>query len=449
MPYISVQMTSDEQKNGADLLLDLNFEPDWAKKSPGENRYAGTDRGEDRPRRERPDRGSRGPRDRDRGPRRDRPSREDRPRGRDRDRDAREPRPPRPEPLNAEVHFLPEKNNIGAVVHLIRTRKQAFPLFKVASIFLSDAKHYLIKLTALKDQPLEFHQCGVCQLVFLQKADLQQHILAAHLDEWFTAEEQETEPPAGKFICVGRCPKTGTLLGPPNYHGFNAALQELHGKHYSGMSLQDCRGQIEMVHDAEVIEKWRDSCRRTTVYRLKDAAPDSPGMTRDQAESMAREKYLAKMMHCKNRVILPATLISQIADPALTARIRQAWNREMKHPFTLAIALQPALKHMGLHIFRSKGGDHYVTAITPGAIDASHAVPQIRSIVEFIGSHPGCDRTALIEGIAQNSAANEVLQSLTWLVEKGHVIEFYDGALLVPGGGVKKPDKAPAGDESS
>lgn len=442
-------MTSDGQNNGNDLLLDLNFEPDWAKKAPGETRYE--DRDDGKPRR---DRSARGPRDRDRGLRRDRPPRDDRGPRKDRDRDAREPRPPRIEPLNADVHFLPEKNNIGAVVHLVRTRKQAFPLFKLASIFLTDPKHYLIKLTAPKDQPLEFHQCGICQLVFLKPADLQQHILASHLDEFFTIEEKETEPPAGRFVCVGRCPKTGVLLGPPNYHGFNAALQELHAKHYPNMTSQECRANIEMVHDPEVIEKWRDSCRKTTVYRPKDAPADAPGMTREQAEAVMREKHLAKMMQRKSRVIMPASLVPQVVDAALTARLRQAWNRETRHPFTLAIALQPALKHMGLHVFRGKGGDHYVTAIKPSPIDANHAVPLIRAIVEFVRANPGCMRTALIEAVAPGSApdskeASEAGQSLAWLVEKGHLIEFFDGTLLLPGDGAREGDRSSTGEESS
>lgn len=438
MRYIAWQMTSDDHKDGADLLLNLNFEPDWAKKAPSVNSYAGKDRFEDRPRRDRdrPGRPPRDARDRDRRPPRREHSGERPERGRD---PRREPRPPRVEPLNAEVHFLPEKNNIGAVVHLVRGRKQAFPLFGVASLFLSDARHYLIKLTAPKGQALEFHQCGVCQLVFLNKADLEQHILAAHLDEHFAVEEQETEPPAGKFVCVGRCPKTGLLLGPPNYHGFNAALQELHAKHYPGMSLQDCRTRIEMIHDPDVIEEWRTTCRRTTVYRPKSAGADAPGLTRDQAEALVREKHLKRMMHSRSRVILPASLIAQIPDESLTARIRQAWNRETKRPFTLALALQPALKHMGLHVFRSRGGDQYVSAIRPSPIDPGHAVPLIRSILEFIESNPDSKLPAVLEALApggasDSSEAAEVIQSLTWLIEKGHVIEYFDGTFRLPGG---------------
>ncbi len=437
MTYIARQMTSDDHNDGADLLLNLNFEPDWAKKAPSVNSCAGGDRDEERPRRPRRDRPPRDARDRDRRPPRRDHSGERRERLRD---PQRAPRPPRVEPLNAEVHFLPEKNNIGAVVHLVRARKQAFPLFGLASIFLSDARHYLIKLTAPKGQSLEFHQCGVCQLVFLNKADLEQHVLAAHLDVHFAVEEQETEPPAGKFVCVGRCPKTGLLLGPPNYHGFNAALQELHAKHYAGMSLQDCRARIEMIHDQDVIEEWRNSCRRTTVYRPKSAPADAPGLTRDQAEALLREKHLNRMMHSRSRVIMPAALIAQLPDESLTARIRQAWNRETKRPFTLALALQPALKHMGLHVFRSKGSDHYVSAIKPSPIDPGHAVPLIRSILEFVESHPDSKLPAVLEALAPGGAADsgetaELIQSVTWLIEKGHVIEYFDGTFRLPGRG--------------
>jgi hypothetical protein len=58
-------------------------------------------------------------------------------------------------------------------------------------------------------------------------------------------------------------------------------------------------------------------------------------------------------------------------------------------------------------------------------------------VLTHLQTHPGCRRKELVEalrpGAAEDSApAAEVLSPLGWLIEKGHILEFFDGSLSVP-----------------
>ena len=70
-------------------------------------------------------------------------------------------------------------------------------------------------------------------------------------------------------------------------------------------------------------------------------------------------------------------------------------------------------------------------------MDPKHAVSTIREVLQFLSEHPGCTRKKLIEELRPEAAAdshevNAVLSPFRWLIEKGHVIEFFDGTLSVP-----------------
>jgi hypothetical protein len=58
-------------------------------------------------------------------------------------------------------------------------------------------------------------------------------------------------------------------------------------------------------------------------------------------------------------------------------------------------------------------------------------------VLEYLTDHPGSTREQLVEGLRpgaekDSSEAHEVLNPIRWLVEKGHLIEFFNGTLSVP-----------------
>lgn len=233
-----------------DLILELNFVPQWARKPPSQHTYF-DDRGRDggqrrgfrdarrRPQRERGrdrDRGDRrrGPRppgERDGGgrgaPGRRRPPSRDGVQGQDRaegqyaERDAgparhRPPHREHFEPTPVMVSFLPKPKGLSFVVHRIHSSRRSYPLAELAGVFLSNPDYCEVKVEARRGSDrLRVYQCKKCRMAALSNEQIASHVLSAHMEEHFAREEIVGEAPAGSFVCVAKCGLSGTLLGPP------------------------------------------------------------------------------------------------------------------------------------------------------------------------------------------------------------------------------------------
>jgi len=454
---------SSEQVNLQDLVLDLNFVPTWARKpSDGENPYAqressGEGQGrERRPRREQRSGGGNRPATQGRAPdRRDGGGHRDR-----KPRDARQPadasrrRPPFEERIHLpiEVSFIPDRDRLGAIVRQLHTVKRAFPLTYISGLFLSKPEYHMIKLEAKPvrgGEPIQFFQCRESKVVFLNREGLVDYLVRTHLSKHFERVETTVEPPTGSFVCVGQCKRTGIILGPPNYHGYNERLLEVYRNHCSSMSLDQYRNNIEMIRDPAVIEKWKDECRTQVKYRPREAAPDAEAvLTLSQVESIFMEKYAAGYIQSGTKVIMPASAVSKIEDDRLLQHLQGAWLREDRFPFSLMLALRPAFRRMRLNLFKAGKDETFVTAIPPKPLDAEHAIPSIKEMVAIICEHPGWNRKQLVEKLYPGKSPDdpevvEKMSSLVWLVEKGHIIEFFNGTYAVPGH-LRKPGAIPA-----
>lgn len=451
-------MATDSSDQKQDLLLDLNFVPQWARKPAGANPYENAE--QSRPKRRSDDRrhgGGRsgGSRDaRSQSSRGEHPPRREGGQGggdRSRSRVSRPSRPPQ-EPIQElpiDIHFIPERQHLGAFVRRIRSHQRAYPLMDLAGLFLTSAENYLLKIEVRrgKDVSLRFYQCDCCKAVFTEEQNLKDHVLSAHLTDFFDSEEIEGDAPAGNYVCVGRCGLSGELLGPPNYHGFDEKIKELIRTKYPNMTFEAYRAKVEMLREPEAVEQWKEAARKQTVYRLKkmDAVDETTEEAEESTESMVMtfteakayflEHLMAPCMHNSTKVLLSSEAGQLVGDRSLQYAVRKAWNRENRHPFTLSIALRPAFKHMKLHLFKA-GNITFVTSVKPRPVDPARTVDAIRKALEYLQEHPGCTRKELAEGLSGDETdmdkINDAMNSLRWLIERGHVIEFFNGTLSVP-----------------
>ncbi len=412
-----------------ELVLNLDFVPTWARK-PAENPYAGRDEHPERPGR---GQGAGRPRDRDRGrerqgPSRGKPDRESR--GRDRAPRAAQP-PPR---LPIQISFLPERHQLAALVRQLAAAEKAYPLTYLAHLLLVKPDFHLIKIEARGD--LQLHQFKPDGAVFLDLETLRAHAIRKQLAELFDEFIEQTDPPAGQFACVGRCTLSGEWLGPPNYHGYQERLLDLHRTRFPHLKIDEYRARIELVRDPAAIEQWKEQARTRRVYRPK-GQPDAAPISREEAVQQLVQRHLPSWHAAGRRFIMPAALVRELPDSPLRRQIEDAWQREHRNPFTMTLALRPAFRHMKLHLFKAGRGETFVTAIVPKPLDATHAVETIRVMLNLIREHPGWNRTQLAEHLKpgldpSSDEARDLLAPLRWLIEKGHVIEFFDGALSAP-----------------
>ena len=460
-------MSSDEKKESeqpedspvSEQVLELNFVPQWARQPPSADPYRDARGGEDTPRRERRTGGS--PRDRRqtgaRGPRQDRrpaersgrrpEAGENRRGARDRGdapRDRRPPPAPSQAPLPIQVSFIPGQKKLTAMAADIRTAQHAFPLPELAHLFLSSPDWHLVKFEAHKQKggayATEFYQSRLNGRLFMDRNEAWNDVTETALATCFIAETQQQDPPAGNFVCVGRCRLSGELLGPPNYHGYNEQVETLHRTRFPRMSLDEYRREIETVRDPELVERWKEEWRTRTVYRLKPeygGAEDAEAMSEKQARTYVQEHIAPKQVVKVKRAIVPGRVSRDIRDPRLLSLLRAAWGREQRFPVTLIRALRGAFRRMGMHLFETPGNVLFVTGIPPRPVDPARVVDNIRDVLEWLHAHPGCTRQELVHGVrpdteAEPSQLGAVLHPLTWLIERGHVIEFHNGTLAVP-----------------
>ncbi|MCX7819223.1 MAG: hypothetical protein N2652_08455 [Kiritimatiellae bacterium] len=453
-----------------DLLLHLTFVPSWARRPPTE--YGSTEAastadenalpaGTDEPETERRHGERRPPprqrRDYRRGHERSTgaPPRQSEPRPRDAGRSPRSTRERRDEarpqlrpPLPLSIAFLPERHSLSVVAHRIQASHRAYPLLQLAEFFLSRPEFHLVRIEVAPsapspndpDRPAEvtLFQCAECGVVYSTAGAAQAHVVESHAEVWFETRELSEEPPPGQFTCVARCPFTGRLIGPPNHHSFASAVTEAAagaGRERK-MTVAEYQLQLEMVRDPAAIEQWRHEYAHRRAYFRRDQSPAEP-LSWAEARRTLELELAPTRVKSVSRAIIPGRIAEQINDPGIRASLRAAWHKEQRFPHTMMDALRPALRHMRLHFFKTDGHHTYVTAIRPCPLAPDHAVAPIREALTYLAAHPGIHREAVAADVlrerAHDSAARtELFGHIAWLVERGHVIEYFDGSLAVP-----------------
>lgn len=425
---------ADHSPGDQALGLELNFVPEWARKPPHQAHYYADKPGRsqsrpcDRDRRDRPRKGrQQRPQDR-KGPRRSEQT----------SRERRRERPPMVPPPPVDVRFLPDQRQLSALVKKIRSTGRAYPVVELASLFLSNPTTCDVRIEVRSGiSDVNILRCGKCGIVAMDRASLLTHVIDVHTKDYFEKEEQILDPPSGTFVCVARCGLSGILLGPPNHHSYEAKAREVHRARYPNMPFAEYKNKGELLHDQDMIEKWKEETRKQTVYRMK-GSPETEPMTWRDVETYMDKHVAPELIGSGRRCDVNAALAREIQDQGLRRAVNAAWRRESAFPRHLSGALRGAFRHGHLYIFHAGRGRHtFVTATRPVPLDKSHVVESIREALTFIEGHPGCSRRDLLEGLRPGSApdspeARSTLSPLSWLTERGHIIEFFDDSLAVP-----------------
>ena len=422
---------SSEKDTALDLsgLGSFDFTPDWAKGRPDDkSRYARFEGGDDR---------SGGERRRDDGrkPFGDRKPSGDRGPRRDDRRDER--RPPREfiKPLDVDVRILPSQKELGPIIRQLQTKHTAYALKQLAYLFLDNPSACMLRISPKKDseEAILFRQCKACGFTTLSDEELVAHVMATHLSDYYDTETVDCEPPKGSFTCVARCGVTGELLGPPNLHGYDARIREMLRTRCAGMSEAAYRARIEMVRDPEVVEQWRASATKKTVYRRKG---EETAVEREAAEGEFRRTILPGLMATSKAVDMTAEVALKSPCRALVFACRDALAKERRFPASLFYALRGAFHHRKLKFFRANDprGPEFVVAQDIAPLDVEHAIPELGALVKFVEEHPCVTQGETVATLSQGDAtkADEIRKTLSWLIEKGHLVGYFNGVLAIP-----------------
>ncbi|MBT3191201.1 MAG: hypothetical protein HN341_01470 [Verrucomicrobia bacterium] len=461
------ESSSRESTSAAgDLVFELNFVPQWARKPADEVRYGSFDdhdsgrgrRGAPRgrsggrgsqPRQDRGSRDRRPPRRNDGGPPQDR--RDSSPRGRGgppraQSSYSREPSRGRSfqesvSSVPVNVRFLPEQSALSGLVRQVASTKRAYPLIDLASILMSKPGCCFVKLDVDSPSPeATLYQCKECRTISSDRGQVESHIMSDHVAVYFDIDEVEGEKPSGTFVCVAKCGYSGILLGPPNHHSYAESVRRLHTARFSNMDFITYKERIQLSHNPEDVERWKEEASKSVQYRLKEGSEEErEPMVLTNAERYMREHVIPRMVAVTKRAVVSEDIAHGIKDQGIKRALRDEWQRESRFPLKVSFALRAAFKHKHLHVFKAgKGkGVNFVTAVEPVPLDPSVAIPSIKEVLSYLRENPGCTRQQMVQALRPEAEADSddvkaLLQPLYWLVDRGHIIEFFNGTLSVP-----------------
>jgi quinol monooxygenase YgiN len=441
-------------------LDELELTPQWVKAvTPSFRDHTGEDRG---PRKH--DRGFRD-RDRDRGPRPDRPPRArtgspDRQQKlgfqphRDRQR-APQPQPPREITAPVEVAFLPEEKGFAAMLATMKESRRAYALFDLAKLVLNKPERHQLKLTrkpAADGARAPLHVVIATEQVFLSQDQALRSIFQHHADLVCKETKTPVDPPKGNFLFVSRCGFTGEILGPPNYHEYQSRIVRHHQERLRHVSFEEFKSRIQSVKDPEAVKAWMESMSTKTEYEcLLDAEPKKFA-NREELHRHVAAEHLDKLVSTVPETIISGPASRKLEHPGILEAIREAWVSERRFPLKTANGMQTRLRREGFSFFKHRKGITYICATKPKRFEAGQTLTEhVQKIVAFLRAKDGCTRKQLLDHLVPASSPDapaagqeQLLADLHWLIQDGYVVEFHNGRLTVLEDRPPKPSPPPA-----
>jgi hypothetical protein len=307
-----------------------------------------------------------------------------------------------------KTQIIPEPKGVGLLAKRIRMQGRAYPLFDIAGLILQSSDRYHIRFssqTPPKDQEQQkIWICKLDQTVWLNEAE----VVQKYLDDFYSAEKTETEPPKGSFNFVAQCGMSGVVLGPPNYHGYQARLRELHEERYSRMDFEHFKAKVKIVQDEEVVNKWLEEQSWTIEYGDKKDPEGKKLHSLEEVEVHFREKNFQDSIECVNSVQVSGDPKNQLSRP-IRNLIRFHVDDQTRFPLQLATELSQQFTRQGLQFFKVNKTVTHVSVSRPHYLDlASTPVSDlVKRIVQFIDESPNCTRNKVLESLAPAPAAAE------------------------------------------
>ena len=348
---------------------------------------------------------------------------------------------------------------------------RAYPLFDIAQMVLDKPERHLVRIQTVKKsdgspaQPL-FH-CALDDTLWLSQEEAVAHLLSKHFGTFYKAERTATEPPKGTYTFVAQCGLSGTILGPPNYHGYQDQLRKLHSERFARMPFDEFKSRVKIVRDEPIVKKWLEDQSFKTEFDCLNVPEPKKLATREEVEKHFREVHLPTLVKPVETHTLGGVASRQLRSPQLARLLRSNWEDQRRFPLKVATTLSQQFANHGLQFFKVNKTVTHVSVARPTYLDleATPVSEGVRKIIEFINSNPKGTRKKLFDALAPSApvapapvpvagaepapapeATPEqaaLAADLHWLIHQGHVIEFANSVLETAKKPLPKPEPKP------
>jgi hypothetical protein len=356
------------------------------------------------------------------------------------------------------VDFYPEEEPFKVLSQAIKTSCRTFELFEIARLILEKPDRWVCVArdpSHKEGEPATLWACVPDGLPFQSEEEALAHTFRHYMGEFFTVETVEVEAPSGSFQMVHKCGMTGELLGPPNYHRYQAICREHHAAKLSHVPYEKFEQRVESTREEEDIQAWLTKMKTQSRFISKENPEQSFDNQEDarlclvtQAkEKLVRPAYSARFSGKSLALLNPGSSIRRSIEYLLEGQNR--------FPLDTANHLRGRLRRMHFAVYKKGSkGVSYVCAVKrhfrkPDEVLADN----LQSLVDFLEAHPNFPAKNLPneylgevapEPKAEDGESKEpsptedsdavkgLKNDLHYLVSQGYVTEYSDGRLFVP-----------------
>ncbi len=440
-------------------LTGFQFGPAWAKPgadtAPSLPRTNTSERPERRggPRRPNTDRRDSRPRRDDATARDERGSRKGGPRpgGRDR-RPSRDEAPRRELPQPADgfrVELRPTNSILDIFSKEIARQKRAMPLLDLSRVVMAGKDRYDLVFMKLENAPMLIHSTKGDGACWLTEAEAIAYLWnSPWFSELYTATEIETEAPKGTFTAVATCSMGGEVIGPVNWHGYQAALMNLYRSKYANMTLDAFKSRISLNKDEEAVQAWLAAAGKKTVWKpTREGAEEVILEDARAVEADFTANHYGKVYETVDKVFVNGATPRKLLSPGLAAHLAILSDKTRRSPQLLIPNLCHGLARHHMPIYKWQG-NHFTGPSRVRTIPADTVLAdRMMAIVNWSKEHSGEKVEAMFAELSgvpagtdeeSRKAASEAYApyaaDMIWLLEQGFVVVTGDNSIWYPKG---------------
>lgn len=343
-------------------------------------------------------------------------------------------------PANAILELFSQK---------IQEQKRAFPLLDLARIVMAGKERYDLVFMKQEGAPMLIHSTKGDDACWLTQEEAVAYIWRA---PWFAdlykKEEVKTEAPKGSFNAVATCSLGGEVIGPVNWHGYQAALMNLYRTRYSKMQLGAFKNSISQDKDEKAVQAWLDKVSKKTVWKpLRDDAGEVVLESAKAVEADFLAHGYSEVYEVTDKVFVNGNTTRNRLSPGLAAHLFLLSDRTRRAPQMLIPNLCHGLARHHIPIYKWKGnhftGPSRVRAIPEGTVLAD----RMMAIINWTKEHSGEKVETMFAALSGTPVGTDdesrklsqdayapYAADMIWLLEQGFIVVTSDNSVWFPKG---------------
>lgn len=375
-----------------------------------------------------------------------------------------------------DVKIYPQDDAFDFLVKRLRSNFKTYQLFEITQLILEKADRFVAAIEPIKsdsDDKKLIYFSAKDGIPFSDEGSAVDHFLENNLGEYFDIEEVEVGAPSGNFNLIYRCPFTGTLISPPNFHRFQELLKLHHRQKIKNLSLSDYQNKLESVNDEAAINEWIEAMKKGERLTLKNTPESEAAVvfhTKDDAKRYLVMNKKADMVKSTESFRLSGSLLENLPKGLIKENVMFAVEGQRRFPLDTANNIRGRLRRHKFTIYKKGSkGISYVCCVKRKFRDSKSVFSEsIINLINFIEKNQNLLITALpyeflsiekpkVKKPSKSESSNpdepastdaatapsqdiseedqakfkQFMRDLRWLITEGYVTEYSDGTVFV------------------